>query len=374
METAYQNTFLNYVKDMKTTICIILIFYLISAYSFSQTDSLKTNSVYILLNEKSVDRPINLHNGQFQLNFNYQFGVQSKKFDNNGNKMDFSEDGRASLKHFYCLDVKYGLSESLEIFANLPYARFIERGIPTAVISLPYYQLNTTTENKGFYDLSLGLSFQFPFRTKKFFMSINGGAFLPTAKYKPDKPQHEIVNNPNYYNVTTNNAVYFNYYYYNRLGDGIYKVQLGGAMKLIIKKWALFFDAGYIKGLGEADNIKWEFQLDNNAFQYREVSYKVKRSDNLQFNGGLVYQTLPWFAITTKMNSFNAFNGWNEETGRRVKNPEMNLVNFVPGFEIQVTPHLRWIQEVGFPVTGRNNYAPLFFSTGISMNYFPFKR
>jgi hypothetical protein len=168
--------------------------------------------------------------------------------------------------------------------------------------------------------------------------------------------------------------VYYDYYYYNKLGDGIYKLQFGGAMKWIIKNLAFSFNANYIKGLGETENIKWEFQLNNGVFYYREVPFKEKHPDYFQFNGGIIYQTLPWFAILANVNSFNGFNGWSEGSGRRIKNPVMNLVNFVPGFEIQVTPHLRWIQEVGFPITGKNIYAPLFFSTGISMNYFPFKK
>jgi hypothetical protein len=270
--------------------------------------------------------------------------------------------------------LKFGLFENFEVSTSLPYTQFIEREIPTIVFSSPYYyQLNTVTENKGFYDLSVDLSYQ-PVHTKNFYITINGGAFFPTAKYKPEQPKHEVVNNPDYYNTTADNAVYFNYHYYNKLGDGIYKLQVGGAVKWIISNLALSCNANYIKGLGETDNISWEFQLDNGVFQYKDNSYKMKHSDHLQLNGGMMYQVFPWFAIAANFQSFNAFNGWSEETGKRIKNPQMNLLNFVPGFEIQVTSHLRWTQEVGFPITGRNIYAPMFFSTGISLNYFPFKK
>jgi hypothetical protein len=148
---------------------------------------------------------------------------------------------------------------------------------------------------------------------------------------------------------------------------------MGGAIKWIISKLAISGNANYIKGLGETNNIQWQFQLNNGVFQYKGNPYKMKHSDNLQFNGGLMLQVYPWLAVSTNIQSFNAFNGWSEETGKRMRNPEMNLVNFVPGFEIQVSSHLRWTQEVGFPIKGRNIYAPLYFSTGISLNYFPLK-
>ena len=168
--------------------------------------------------------------------------------------------------------------------------------------------------------------------------------------------------------------MYVNYHNYNKLGEGIYKVQVGGTVKWIISKLAISANVNYIKGLGETNNSTWQFQLNNGAFQYKENPYKMKYSDQLQLNGGLMLQVFPWFAVATNFQSFNAFNGWSEQTGKRISNPDMNLVNFVPGFEIQVSSHLRWTQEVGFPISGRNIYAPLFFSTGISLNYFPFKK
>ncbi len=359
---------------MRLKIFSFLVLIFVTVPLFSQRDSSNTITPNILLNDKAVNRPVNLYKGQFQCNINYQFGVQSKKFDDAGNKLDFSQDGRATMRHYYCLNLKYGILKNLEFSTSLPYSQFIEREIPTVVFSSPYYyQLNTITENKGFYDLSFDLSYQL-IHSKKFFMIINGGAFIPTAQYKPEQPQNEIINNPDFYHTTADNAVYVNYHNYNKLGDGIYKLQVGGAIKWIISNLAISCDANYIKGLGETNNISWQFQLNNGVFQYKENPYKMQYSDNLKFNGGLMLQVYPWLAVATNFQTFNAFNGWSEESGKRIRNPEMDLVNFVPGFEIQVTSHLRWTQEVGFPISGRNIYAPLYFSTGISLNYFPFKK
>jgi hypothetical protein len=114
--------------------------------------------------------------------------------------------------------------------------------------------------------------------------------------------------------------------------------------------------------------------MTENAFSYKDKSYQYLLSNTFTTDVSLHYQATGWFNVFLNSNFFRTKGGWTEYWGNKYMNPEIELVNIEPGFELQVSPSITLYQVAGFPVSGRSSDAPFYLFTTLSYNLFPLRR
>ncbi len=271
---------------MKSKLLILLAVSLVSFIPVrSQTVSVPRDK-YTLLTMPYNKRPLTLYKGQFQANAGYKFAIRSRSFDKDGNLIVLKDVGTASVYHYYFLEMKYGVTNFLELSAQTNY---MKRGVRSVTES--YYAsvsdailVNTVTETKGFGDILILASLRLPITYKWFDVSISGGTYIPSAKYQPAEPTHKVSN------ITAASAFTVDYHFNNKNGYGIPVWQLSGASKFTVSKFSLEADFTYRKPVNEGQNIRWDqeltvaktFTYSNNTYKYLlNSSYDVNASSTL---------------------------------------------------------------------------------------------
>ena len=351
---------------------ITLFLFLLLAYqvvSEAQTQPLLKDR-YVYLTTPYNLRPLNVYRGQLQANASYKFAVLSRQFDSQG-KLDILKDlGIASVYHYYELELKYGVTNFLEISA---FSTYLKRGIRTQsvkyVTSTESISVNSLEEEKGFGDILLTASIRSPLNYKWFDIALRGGIYIQSAPYKPDKPDHAVSD------VLTANEFTVNYHYKNNIGYGVPVLLLSGQLKITLKKISLESSITLKDPLSEGENIRWDQNLtDARTFIYTSKPYTYLPDRALEINTSLHYQAAGWFSIYLNLGYFKSTRGWTEYWGRKYSNPEKSIVLLEPGFEIQISPSVRILQTAGFPLKGENNYAPFYLNMALSYNLFPFSK
>src|SRR5262245_53318470 len=69
----------------------------------------------ILINERSIDRPLTLHKGQLRISGSYALGIVNKRFDEGGDAIRLSDEGLTSVRHTMVAELKYGVLDYLEL-------------------------------------------------------------------------------------------------------------------------------------------------------------------------------------------------------------------------------------------------------------------
>ena len=143
---------------------------------------------YTLLTMPQNHRPLTLYKGQLQANTGYRFAVRTKSYDENGDKISLKQNGAASVIHNYMLEIKYGISDFLEIGAD---SYFLSNGIRSesgsTVSGSGTITANTLNEYRGFGDLTLAAAVRLPIEYKTWDISLRGGITLPVAEHQPDR-------------------------------------------------------------------------------------------------------------------------------------------------------------------------------------------
>ena len=164
---------------MKKGISLKVAFLLLFILGFYQLPAQDTD-IYSLLTEKYVDRPVNVHRGQLQVNTGYELSVLNRKFDSEGKAVNLAKDGSAAMQNLFPIDIRYGILEHLQLSIGINYAR---TGIRERNIWIIGYDtdvsINELNEYKGFDNLNLGLSFQAPFGLKHISWTLNGRYLNP---------------------------------------------------------------------------------------------------------------------------------------------------------------------------------------------------
>ena len=78
---------------------------LIPCASLNAQQEKQARDKFTLLTMAYNQRPLTLYKGQFQANAAYRFGVRTKSYDENGDKISLKQDGAASIVHTYLLEV-----------------------------------------------------------------------------------------------------------------------------------------------------------------------------------------------------------------------------------------------------------------------------
>ena len=341
---------------IKLLFCIpgLLIFHLLPG---QDTD------VYSLLTERYVDRPINIHRGQLQVNSGYKYSLINKKFDAEGTKIDLTEDGSPAAEHLVPLEIKFGLLEHLQLTAAINYASLGMRDQNRLIITDEQINIDGLNEYKGLDDLYLGLDFRAPFGLKKIDWNLSGGLFLPITDHYPEQPDHSIQS------VTIiTQFTQVNYHFRNKYTDGVMKTLIGTSLKAGISKFSVLVGMDFLAGLKDGESIFWTSRQTVNGFDYESLDYQYNPGQQISYNALLVYQAIDWFAVMGSFTGLKTYNGWSNETGKKIGYPEKSYMSAGVGYEIMVTPNMRLFQMVDIPVAGKDYLGFLVVNTGISLN------
>jgi hypothetical protein len=332
-----------------------------------QTNS-KPRDKFTLLTMPYNKRQLTLYRGQLQANAGYKFAVRARNFDKNGDLLVLKDEGTASVFHYYFLQVRYGITDFLELSVETNYLKHGVRSLTTDYYSLTdNITVNTLTTKKGVGDLLIMGSARLPIAYKWFDFGIKGGLFIPTSEFEPLKPTHTVSA------VTAATSYTVNYHYNNTNGFGVPVYVLGAAAKFNYSKLSLATDFSFITPSKEGENIRWKETLTaSKTFNYSNLKYKYLLNNTVEFNASLHFQATGWFNIELNSNYYSSNGGWTEYWGAKYKNPEEYLFSLEPAFEIQISPALRIYEIAGFPILGKNKDAPFYLLLTLSYNIFPF--
>jgi hypothetical protein len=324
---------------------------------------------FTLLTMPYNKRPLTLYKGQFQANAGYKFAVRTKSFGDEGEKTSLKENGSASILHNYYLELKYGITDFIEIAAESFYRRNGIRSESLTYLSgSDVISVNTLNEFKGMGDILLSASFRLPMEYKWFDFSLRGGISLPSAEYMPDQPTHTVTD---YKSV---NSYSVDYHFNNRNGSGVPINLISAAAKVTYSKLSFEARGSLREPLKEIESIRWSWTLSDTTFSYYNKPYQTLPGRSLIINASIHYKSAGWLDIFLNGNYLKTSGGWTEFYENKYANPETSLLTLEPGFELQISPSITIYQIAGFPLSGRNTDAPFYLLTTISFNMFPFMK
>ncbi len=344
---------------------------LLAAPFFTMAQTLSGDS--ILANERSIDRPITLHARQFRITGGYGLSIIARRFDGNAESVRLRDEGLASIRHRFNVDIKYGINDFIQLNAAIGHASNVVREQTRYIFPIneePTIVQDVLHEYKGIEDLYVGLDLRAPLRTRKVDIAITFAATFPVANAVPDMPRHSFEA------VEEGGFPYhkFVYRHYHSMGQGVMVGQVGGMVKYRSSTWAISARADYRHGLEEGQSHVWRHQLDDGRFEYmkRPITYRIPDANYYFVEGE--YQPLPWFDLFMIVSGHTAFKGWTSTADNlRVATPYQTSWVVSPGFEIIVTPRL-WLRErINIAVAGKNYEAPLSFQTTMMYNFFPIR-
>lgn len=327
----------------------------------------------LLANERSIDRPITVHRGQLRLTGDYRFSILSKEFDAAGELISLREAGSASISHRVALDVKYGLSEFIQLSASIARRQHrlshrTEYIYPEDADPVISHQI--INDHSGLEDLYVGVDLRAPLKTRSLDLALTVGAHLPTARFEARAPRHSFKSS----GPDTDPVHHFTYRYYFPAGRGITVGRVGGMAKYRSRTWAISGRIDYEHGLVDGNGIDWIHQFDTESgFEYRRVPYTYRLPDSFAYFLEAEFQPRPWLDIFINGSGFTAFHGWiSRMDNLKVAIPYRTVVLCSPGAEVLITPRL-WVRgRVNIALAGKNAQAPIGFETMIMYNVFPF--
>lgn len=357
----------------KHTIFAILILLFITAGANCQNNS-AVKDKYILLTMPYNQRPLNLYRGQLQVDAGYKFAVRAQSFDSKGGLVNLKANGTGSVYHYYFAELKYGLTNFIELGAETDYLRRGVRDATIKVVSVTTtatetVTLNKLTESKGMGDLFLYAALRLPVEYRWFDVGIKGGIFLPTAKSEAKQPTNTVQSS-----LTASNEYTVNLHYNYTNGYGVPVYYIGASAKAGFGQFTAEAVWAIRTPMKEGTSIRWEESLTDKVFSYSDKSYKYLLSDGFTTDVSVHYQATGWFNFFLNGSFFRTKGGWTEYWGKKYMNSEKNLVNIEPGFELQISPSITIYQVAGFPINGKNSDAPFYLFTTLSYNLFPFRR
>lgn len=320
--------------------------------------------VYSLLTERFVDRPINVHRGQLQVNSGYKFSIINKKFDSDGNKIDLTEDGSPAVEHLIPLDIRFGVLEHLQFSAKINYARSGIREQNLLIITDEQINIDKLNEYNGMDDLYLGLDIRAPLGLKLVDWTVSAGLSLPIADHKPEQPDHKIQT----MTIITEFTQVI-YQFKNKYSDGVMIASFGTNFQAGTSSFSVLVGGNFKTGMKEGESIFWNSRLVDGEFEYESQEYQYHPGQQISYNALVAYQAIDWFVVLGSFSGLKTYNGWSNESQKKIGYPEASLLSAGIGYEIMVTPSLRLFQMVEFPVAGISYLGFLVINTGISLNF-----
>lgn len=345
----------------------LIIFTCLLYYNASGQDNKGSKDKYTLLTMAYNQRPLLLYKGQLQINTSYKFAARTKSFDSEGNRISLKDEGSASMIHTYIYEIKYGITDFIELGIDSYYLRNGIRSESGSTLSGSYsITTNRLDEYKGMGDMTISAALRPPIEYRLFDFSLRGGITLPLAKYKPSEPSHSITG----YSSPNNFTINYQYNYKNGTGVSMYNISAAG--KFTFSKISLEARGIYRFPSAEGESIRWGWTRTGSSFTYYSTPYKYLPDRMLIINGSLHYQAAGWLDLFAGAWMSKYTSGWTEYYGNKYANPEVSLLTLEPGFELQIAPSLTIYQYAGFQISGKNCDAPFYVLTTLSFNMFPF--
>jgi hypothetical protein len=356
----------------KKNILLILLLFFITICSSRGQNTENQQDKYTLLTMPYNLRQLTLYKGQFAINAGYKFAVRSESYNSNGDKVILTNTGTGSVYHYYFADIRYGVTNFLEVGAETNYIRHGMREesatyVSTTAAGTSQVTVNKLSEVKGLGDILLFASIRPPMEYRGIDVSLTGGLFLPSSEYKPAQPSDNVTS------IAASNSYIVDSYHKFTNGYGVPVYLLSGSAKAGIKKFTFAADFSYRTPMYEGKNIRWETTLDNNQFSYNDKSYQYLLSNEYSLNTAIHYQANGWFDLYINCNWQKTEGGWTEYWGNKYINPETSLITLEPGFELQISPSLTIYQVAGFPLAGKNSDAPFYLFTTVRFSNFFFR-
>ncbi|MBA4321994.1 MAG: hypothetical protein C0408_04180 [Odoribacter sp.] len=354
---------------------LLLISFIPVVTAFGQTIK-QGRDKFTLLTMPYNMRPLTLYRGQLQVNAGYKFAVRTQKYDSDGNIVLLKNKGTGSVYHYYTMEMRYGLTNFLELGAE---TNLIRRGVrdestiyvATTLTATERVSVNKLTEVKGMGDILLRASVRPPIQYNWFDLSFTGGMFIPSSKYQPAKPTNTVTNIST---TATSSSYTVNYHYNYTNGYGVPVYLLSASVKMSLKNFSFSADWTMRDPVKEGKNIRWEETMVDKAFSYYDKTYLYLLSTAYNLNTSIHYQATGWFDVYLNGSFQKSKEGWTEYWGNKYRNPETQLIMLEPGFELQISPRLTISQVAGFPLKGKNSDAPFYMFTTIRFSNFTFFR
>ena len=353
---------------MKSRIINILLLLVLSSTLSGQVIK-EGRDKYTLLTMPYNMRQLTLYRGQFAVNAGYKFAVQSRSYGDNRKIVYLTNKGTGSVYHYYFADVRYGILDFLEAGVETNYIRHGMRNetstyVSTTLSGTSNVTLNKITEVKGLGDILFFATLRQPFSFRYVDVSATGGLYIPSSQFKPQQPNDKVTT------TAVANTYIINSYSRYTNGYGVPVYLLAGSLKVSVKKFSLAADFTFRTPKREGENIRWQATLADSKFTYTDKAYKYLLSNEYTVNGEIHYQPVGWFNFFVGCNWQKTKGGWTESAGIKYSNPVTSLVTIDPGFELQVSPSLTVFEVAGFPVSGRNTFAPFYIFTTIRFSNF----
>lgn len=330
------------------------------------------DEIYSRLSMPVLERTLSLYKGQLQINMDYQHALGTSKFNSDGTRLSFDETASNFLANDLNFHLAYGINDFLEFSASMEMINQVET-LPTVMFwdGEIFNEVNVNRQIQGPDHLDLRFSFRQPFLQQDFDFRLWAGISLPVTSQYPAIPSHHItLIDP----ADPNGMFILNYNYKFRPGSNASKFKFGLDSKIKVNRFGLFISGTYAQPFGQEQTYRWNHMLDGDQFTYLASSYEKLPGKELQLCLSPVYQLYSWFAIQVGLTHESEFGGWTEETGIRVALPKRMLGLISAGFEIMVSPAVRFVQHFNVPLYGKENYVLFSIRSGISINLIPLKR
>ncbi|MBM3420189.1 MAG: hypothetical protein FJY11_03545 [Bacteroidetes bacterium] len=325
---------------------------------------------YTLLTMPYNQRQLTLYKGQVQANAGYKFSVMARQFSSAGDLEVLRNMGIASVYHYYFAEMKYGVAPFLEVGAM---TNFMKRGVRSQTVTYvsadETVKVNNLTEEKGMGDLLLTATLRLPVEFRIADISAGAGLLIPSAKHEPEKPTHTVSN------VLSESSYTVNYQYHNTIGNGVPVYLFSANAKITLSGFTLATSFLMKDPVREGENFRWNQNLTaNRTFDYSTSTYKFLPDRSFEIGTALHFQATGWLNAFMNLGYMNSGGGWTEYWGKRYRNPDRWMISLEPGLEIQVSPAVTIYQKAGFPLSGKNTYAPFYMYITASFNTFAFYR
>lgn len=323
----------------------------------------------ILLYERTMDRPLTLHQGQLRVNGNFELSIFNKRFNNNGDVVKLSDEGITKVRQALVLDVKYGFNDFVQVNLQVASRSESQRGNEYDVItSTESISIHNETVTKGLDDILLTADLRAPLKTKKIDLVVTAGSTFPTAKNQPDQPEHSIQYLK--YDNSTSGYTRLIYHNNNHWGNGVPIVVIGLRGKARAKKWAYSGSIEYHRPTSQSQGKSWKYQVYGSAFQYYPIDYTYQVPDQLMTSVEAEHQVLPWIDTFLGFDFTNRNGGWTTQTEQKVALGNAKLFGLHGGLEILITHRLWMRQLITYSLSGTNTFAPFTIYTTLNYNLF----
>jgi hypothetical protein len=318
-------------------------------------------SSFELLTEKYSLRPLTLYKGHLQVNSGYQLSVLNKEFTSDGSQLDLSTTGTAAVKHLVPVSIGFGLLEYLQFTASIDYGKSGIRSMNRTVFGYEdFLEINEVNEYYGLTDMYLGLHLRSPRILNLLELSASGGLSVPVSGAKSKEPDHSYLG--------AGSVAILNYKYFHKLNSGVKSAVFGGNLKVLSPKLSLEGNYSLRLGMEEGEGLVWSSELSDDDFSYTSSSYNYSTGQSYLIQGSIAWQTLDWLSIRIYASDISHINRWSEEQEVKIAVPDENIFSAGLGYEIQVAPSLRLVQQVQLPLSGKNARASFAFLTGLSFS------